>query len=50
MIRPEEEYPEWLWSLEPDKQTDIASDTKQYWRRVRKKQAHAVIATLREKH
>lgn len=40
VIRPEDEYPEWLWGLEPDKQLDVSPDSKQYWRRIRKKEAH----------
>lgn len=44
VIKPESEYPDWLWQLEP------AEDSKQYWRRIRKKRAHRVIATLKEKH
>jgi large subunit ribosomal protein L54 len=48
-IRPESEYPDWLWGLEPDKQLQVAPDSKQYWRRTRKKQAHSTIAALREK-
>jgi large subunit ribosomal protein L54 len=50
VIRPEEEYPEWLWNLDPEKQMDVAPDSKQYWRKIRKKEAHRVIATLRERH
>ena len=50
VIRPEGEYPEWLRNLDPDKQMDVDPDSKQYWRRTRKKEAHRVIATLRERH
>ena len=46
-IKPELEYPEWLWSLLERDQP--AQDSKQHWRRVRKAQAHGVIATLNEK-
>ena len=50
VIRPESEYPDWLWSLEPQRQLNVSPDSKQYWRRIRKKEAHRKIATLREKH
>ena len=50
LIRPEEAYPDWLWGLEPQRQLEVAPDSKQYWRRIRKKQAHRAIAALREKH
>ena len=46
-INLESEYPEWLWSLLERDQP--APDSKQHWRRVRKAQAHRVIATLNEK-
>ena len=47
-IRPELDYPEWLWELIDDKQPTV--DSKQYWRKNRKKLAHTALATLREKH
>lgn len=52
VIKPESEYPEWLWGLQTDNQQlqQPARDSKQYWRRIRKEQAHRVIATLKEKH
>ena len=49
VIEAEGEYPEWLWGLDPGKQQDVAPDSKQYWRRMRKTEAHRAIATLRER-
>ena len=49
VIRPESEYPEWLWKLQTEKQQLGADASKLEWRRFRKKQAHKVMATLREK-
>ena len=47
VIKPESEYPDWLWGLLEDKEPPV--DSKDYWRRSRKKQAHRTLATLREK-
>ncbi|XP_054738736.1 39S ribosomal protein L54, mitochondrial [Anastrepha obliqua] len=38
-LKPDSEYPEWLWSLNVDRITPVDEmdpETKQYWRRIRK--------------
>ena len=47
VIKPQSDYPDWLWELQKDAQP--APDSKHYWRRKRKKEAHKRLATLREK-
>ncbi len=44
-IKPDSEYPEWLWGLiegaeTPKTPSKLSPDTKQYWRRLNKVKAH----------
>lgn len=48
VIKPESDYPDWLWELQKDDQPTV--DSKHYWRKSRKNQAHKVLAKLREKY
>lgn len=49
VIRPESEYPEWLWNLESQKQLEVDPGSVKYWRRIRKKLAHKALVTFRDK-
>lgn len=46
IIKPESEYPEWLWGL-LDKQ-EPSADSIQYWRRLRKDEARKANAASKE--
>ena len=42
VLKEDAAYPDWLWSIgePPLSHTQLASDTKQFWRRRNKSQAH----------
>jgi large subunit ribosomal protein L54 len=46
VIKPESEYPDWLWELDKPQEPDESS--KQYWRKLRKKRANIKIASLKQ--